>query len=477
MKRLLVIFILFVCAGGGGWYAFDRAKAANAAAVPDKAQAPAVPVSAVKATRKDVPIYLDALGTVQAYSTVTIRPQLDGELVKIGFKEGQDVKKGDMLARISPVALQAQLDQSTAKKKQDEAKTLQDHAKVKQDQAKIKQDQAKKTQDEANLANSTATFKRLEDAVVAHAVTQQSVDDARTLVATLTGATQGDDAAILGDEAAIQADEAAIQADEATVLADDALIKYSQTLLGYTDIASPLDGRVGIRQVDVGNIIHVSDPNGIVVVTQLQPISVVFTLPQQDLLPINDRMATARLPVLAVDSAGAKTLDRGELELIDNQIDSSTGTIRLKATFPNAGRKLWPGGFVNVRLLLVTHPDSTVLPAPAVQQGPDGYFVFMIKSDDTVETRPVKVALFQDGEAVIESGVSPGDNIVLTGQDRLKQGAHVAIHQPKSAAENAPSSAGAGSAEKPEKSTGGDKPAAGSGGSKPASELETGSGK
>jgi multidrug efflux system membrane fusion protein len=430
MNRLLVGFILFVCAGGGGWYAFDRARAANASAVPEKAQPPSVPVSAATASRKDVPIYLDALGTVQAYSTVTVRPQLDGELVKIGFKEGQDVKKGDLLARISPVALQAQLDQATAKKKQDEAKTLQDHARVKQDQAKVKQDQAKKNQDEANLANSTVTLKRLEDAVVAHAVTQQSVDDARTLVATLTGATQGDDAAILGDEAALQADEAAIQADEATVLADDALIKYSQTLLGYTDITSPLDGRVGIRLVDEGNIVHVNDANGIVVVTQLQPISVIFTLPQQDLLPINERMAVARLPVLAMDTAGTTTLDRGELDLVDNQIDTSTGTIRLKATFPNAARKLWPGGFVNVRLLLVTHADSVVIPAPSVQQGPDGYFVFVIKSDETVEARPVKVSLFQDGEAVIESGLSAGDNVVLTGQDRLKQGSHVAVHQP-----------------------------------------------
>ena len=389
-----------------------------------------MPVSATAVVQKDVPIYLDALGNVQAYSSVTVRTQIDGQIMKIAFTEGQEVKKGDVLAQIDPNPLQALLEQNQAHKKQDEAKVIQDHAKVRQDQAKVKQDQAKQVQDEASLANAKVTYQRYEDTLVANAVTKQSVDDARTLVATLTATIQGDQASTLADEAAIQADEASIQADEAMILADDANIKFAQTQLNYTTITSPLDGRVGIRAVDEGNVVHTSDVNGIVVVSQLQPISVIFTLPQQDLQKINARMAATKLPALAMDPNDTTLLDRGELQLVDNQIDPTTGNIKLKATFPNKDRKLWPGGFVNIRLLLETRVNSLVISAPAVQQGPDGYYVFLI-NDDTVQPQPVKVGLIQDGEALIDTGLKAGDSVVLSGQDRLKAGSKVKVQAPK----------------------------------------------
>jgi multidrug efflux system membrane fusion protein len=436
--RLGFIAILLICTGLGGWYALTRAKAATAPTVSAPAAPAPVPVTPVTIAKKDVPIYLDGLGTVQAYNSVTVRTQVDGQITNVAFTEGQDVKKGDLLVQIDPQPFEAQLQQAQARKMQDAAKIPQDEAKVKQDNAKVQQDQAKKQQDEANLANARVNLRRLEEAVKANAVTQQAVEDQRTLVISLTAASAGDDAAILGDQAAVKADEAAIEADRAAVEADDAAIKYAQTQLAYTTIHSPIDGRVGIRLVDIGNVVHITDANGIVLVTQLQPISLIFTLPQSDLHRIQARMAQAKLPVLALDPTNQKELDQGVLELVDNQIDQSTGTIRLKATFQNPGHKLWPGGFVNARLLLDTMHDALVVAEPAVQHGPDGTYIYAIKADTkdpaflVANVQKVKVSLNQNGEAVIKGeGLAEGDQVVLTGQDRLKPGARVSVGQPK----------------------------------------------
>jgi multidrug efflux system membrane fusion protein len=437
MSRISVVAILLVAASVGAWLFYSRAKAATNAPAAGPAQPPPVTVNAVTVGQSDVPIYLDGLGTVQAFNSVTVRSQVDGQIVNIAFKEGQDVKKGDLLVQIDPQPFEAQLEQAQAKKMQDQSRIPQDQAKVNQDIAKVQQDQAKKQQDEANLANARVNLKRLEDAVKANAVTEQSVEDQRTLVISLQAASQGDDAAIAGDQAAIKSDEAAVEADKSAVLVDEALIKYAQTQLNYTSIKSPIDGRIGIRLVDQGNIVHANDLTGIVLVTQLQPISVIFTLPQNDLLRINARMAQSTLPVLAMDSNNKHLLDKGVLELIDNLIDQSTGTIRLKATFSNGERKLWPGGFVNARLHLDTIHNALVVAEPAVQHGPDGTYVFVIKPDPNdpsakvANVQKVKVVLNQDGQAVLASGVEPGDQIVLTGQDRLKPGARVNVNQPK----------------------------------------------
>lgn len=441
------LIIIVACAGGVGWYAISKRAAANSQNVqpPANGADKGVPVVAVVAAQRDVPIYLDGLGTVQAYQTVTIRTQVDGQIVKIAFKEGQDVHKGDLLAQIDAQPYQAQLELVQAKKLQDEAKILQDQAKVqtdqakvKQDQAKVNQDEAKKTQDSTNLANARVNLKRLTSTQLenAAAISQQSVDDQQSLVSQLGSAVEADEAAkqadIAGtqaDEAVIQADYAAIKSDEAVIQADVASIKYAQTQLAYTTINSPIDGIVGVRYVDEGNVVRTSDVTGIVLVTQLQPISVIATLPQQNLLAINKRMAEAKLPILAMDPnpPGTTELDRGLLDLIDNQIDQTTGTIKLKSTFPNAQRKLWPGGFVNARLLLDTHKGATVLPSAAVQQGPSGTFVYVVKPDNTVDARPVVVELVQDADSILSSGIEPGEQVVLTGQDRLKVGALVAV--------------------------------------------------
>ncbi|HLX60392.1 MAG TPA: efflux RND transporter periplasmic adaptor subunit [Planctomycetota bacterium] len=472
MGRSIVIVVVLLLAAGGGWYAFGRGSNTSRAAGtaeggspdPKKAGAAAAStgpqVTPVMVHRRDVPLYLDGLGTVQAFNTVTVRPQIDGQLVNVAFKEGQDVKKGDLLAELDDRPYKAQLDEAVAKKLQDEAKKIQDQAKTEQDRAKEKQDiakkdqdqsmikvnQAKKTQDQANLSNAQVNLKRYVESKVADAVSEQVVGDQRSMVEQLqasvqgdeaaiqsaVSAVQGDDASILADQAAIRGDEAAVKGDDASIQGDDAAISYANTFLSYTKIASPIDGRTGVRQVDVGNIVHASASNntdaaGLVVVTQIKPISVIFTLPQQDFARISTRMAKEKLPAIAVEEDGKTEIERGELELIDNQIDQTTGTIRLKGTFQNTSSRLWPGGFVNIRLLVETKKNATVVAGPAVQQGPDSLYVYVIKPDETVESRKVKVELFQDNRAIIAEGLEPGEKVVLNGQDRLKSGMKVLV--------------------------------------------------
>jgi multidrug efflux system membrane fusion protein len=375
-RALLIVgtLILVIVAGALGFYLHRRGVAAAEAKRKAAEPPPAIPVSATVVEQRDIPVYLDGLGTVQAYNTVTVRAQVDGQLVEINFKEGQDVKRGELLARIDPRTFQAQLDQA----------------------------RGKKAQDEADLNNARINLGRLLE--VGEAVTKQSVSDQRALIAK---------------------NEAAIESDEA-------LIKFQQTMLSYTYITSPIAGRTGVRLVDVGNIVHATDQTGIVVVTQLRPISVIFTLPQQHLQKIATRMKQAALPVIALDGDGQTELDRGTLELVDNQIDQTTGTIRLKATFTNENNRLWPGGFVNVRLLVDTRHNALVVDAPAVQEGPDGNFVFEIDSAQTVTVRPVHIEMIQDNKAVLSSGVHAGEQVVLIGQERLKPGVKVAIGGSKS---------------------------------------------
>ncbi|MGD0093438.1 MAG: efflux RND transporter periplasmic adaptor subunit [Planctomycetota bacterium] len=454
--------ILALLAGAAG-------VASDAPGPPAKKQASAVTVAYVTVMQRDVPIYLDGLGTVQAYFTVTVRPQIDGQLSRVAFKEGQDVHKGDLLAEIDPRPYQAQLDQAVARKKQDQAKQQQDQAKETQDRAKktqdqalVKQAEAKAVLDKATLTNARLNLKRYQDTLATGGSSEQNITDTQTLIAQTDATIQADGAAIQAaqaaievDDAGIKADQSAIQADEATVQADEAAVKYAEVFLSYCRITSPLDGRTGVRLIDEGNIVHANDlsvsstgsttgaltlgPSGaLVVVTQLEPISVIFTLPQQNLQAVNARQAQEPLPVLAVDPEGKTVLDRGTLLLVDNQIDPATGTMRLKATFPNARRALWPGGFVNMRLLLETRRGATCVAAPAVQQGPEGPLLYVIKPDQTVEIRPVEVTLVQDGEAVIKSGVSTGEQVVFSGHDRLKAGTHVALVKAKGDAESKP---------------------------------------
>jgi len=339
-----------------------------------------VPVVAAKAQLADVPVWLEGVGTAKARNTVTVRPQVDGKILSIDFKEGQDVKRGDVLAQIDPVTYQAQLDQALAKKALDDAQL-------------------------ANAKQDLARYLKLSTNVVA----VKTVDTQRALVAQL----------------------------EAQVKSDEAAINNARAVLGYTKVVAPIDGRTGLRLVDMGNLVRASDA-GIVVITEVRPISVLFTLPQQQLPEINKARAERPLAVEALETDSKAVLDKGTLQVIDNQVDQSTGTIRLKADFPNAQLQLWPGQFVNVRLLLNTLQNVVVVPTAAVQRGPDGTFVYVIGDGNKVAARPITVAQQNDTEAVIAQGLTASERVVTAGFARLKEGAEVKVSGAKEETPAAP---------------------------------------
>jgi multidrug efflux system membrane fusion protein len=334
-----------------------------------------VPVVAGKAEEKDVPVYLDGLGTVQAFNTVTVHTRVDGELQQVLFAEGQEVTTGGPLAVIDPRPFQAALDQAIAKK----------------------------AQDEAQLGNAKVTLARNTDLLAKKVIAQADFDAAKYSVDQF--------------QAAVQADQAAIE--------------NARTQLDYTQIKSPIDGRTGVRLVDVGNIVHAADPGGIVVITQMHPISVVFTLPEQNLQAIlNEGAANGGLHVSALDRGNTTALDEGTLAVVDNEIDQTTGTVKLKATFPNKDLKLWPGKFVNARLVLTTKKNAIVVPASVVQRGPQGTYAYVIKPDKTVEMRPIKVAQTEANVALIDDGLKADEPVVVDGQYKLQPGAHVELTTP-----------------------------------------------
>ena len=347
-----------------------------------------MPIVAGVVSREDVPIFLDGLGTVRAFNTVTVRARVDGQVQKIAFAEGQAVRKGDVIAQIDPAPFQARLDQSLARK----------------------------AEDEARLEIARITLKRDGELLDGKILSQQDFDTQQALVKQL---------------------EATVKGDQATV--DDAKVQ-----LEYTRITSPIDGRTGMRMVDEGNLVRANDSNGIVVITQLHPISVVFSLPEQSLGQIQERLATgAQLEVLSLDRDNTNVLGRGTLAVLDNQIDTSTGTLRLKATFPNDDLRLWPGQFINARLLLDTRKDGVVVPAQVVQHGPDGTYAYIIDADMTARVQPIKVALVQEGKALIDYGLQPGERVVVDGQYKLEPGSKVQISSPAQPAQvEAPSVGG-----------------------------------
>ena len=385
---LILVGVVFI---GGIWFYFGHRNATSDQGVDTSKTKTAggsrrggpggpVPVVAGVVQKRDVPIYLNGIGTVQAYNTVTVHPQVSGTLTTVVFKEGQDVKKGDLLAVIDPRPFQAQLDGAIAKK----------------------------NQDVAQLNNAKTLLDRDTDLFKKGALDHQSYDTQRFLVDQL----------------------------DATVKADQAAIDNAQTQFSYTQIAAPFDGRCGIRQTDQGNF--VTSGSTLVVVTQLKPISVVFTLPQQDLLEVNQAFAKGPLKVTALDSAQTTPLDDGILAVVDNQIDTTTGTMKLKASFPNQDLKLWPGQFVNGRLLVATRHDGLVVPASVVQRGPNGTYAYVITPDKTAEMRPVQVGQIDGGQALIDSGLKEGEQVVVDGQYKLQPGAPVEITTPNKAANAKP---------------------------------------
>jgi multidrug efflux system membrane fusion protein len=366
-RRAALLFLVpaLVTVIGLGWY-FRPEPAA-----PQRPVAASVPVAAAFAERRDFPIFLTGLGAVQAYNIVTVKARVDGHLQKVAFIEGQTVTEGDVLAQIDPRPFQAQLAQARA--------------------AKIR--------NEAQLANAKLDLERSTTLSARGFATRQGVDTQRALVAQLEAAVQGDQAAI----------------------------ENAEVQLGYTTIVSPITGRTGMRLVDRGNIVRATDTNALVVVTQVQPISVVFTLPQDVLGDVARELSRGPLKVLAHNRDGATQLGEGVLALLDNQVDAATGTIRLKATFENTDNALWPGQFVKVGLLLRIRREVVTVPAQAVQRGPNGAFVYLIKSDQSVEQRPVKVGYTREGTSLIEEGLMPNDQVVIEGQYKLRAGARVQV--------------------------------------------------
>src|SRR6267142_200672 len=380
-SRTIGWILLIAAVGAAGYFGWQRFYGPNPGAKTESAQkssssprpAP-VPVTIAPVEKADFPVYLTGLGTVQGFNTVVVRTRVDGQIDKIAFKEGQLVNQGDLLAQIDPRPFQAALDQA----------------------------KAKKAQDEANLANAKLDLQRFTDLATRNFAPKQQVDTQRATVAQL-------EAQIRGDQAAIDS---------------------AKTQLDYTTITSPLTGRTGIRLVDQGNIVHATDTTGLVVVTQLQPISVIFTLPESDLASVQSALTSGPVRIFAMDRDSDRQLAEGTHTVLDNQINQTTGTIRLKGTFPNKDGALWPGEFLNIRLLARTAPNAVTVPSSALQRGPNGYYAYVVKPDSTVETRPLKVGQISDGAAIVDDGMAAGEQVVTAGQYRLQPGARVTASSP-----------------------------------------------
>lgn len=378
--KVLAVLLVLGAGGGGGYYYWLQQQ--GDAASPTRPNRPGgrrgggggdgpVAVLATTVQAKNIPVYRDGIGNIQAYALVTVRSQIDGLLTAVEFKEGQMVTRGQVLARIDPRIWQAQLDQALAKK----------------------------TQDEANLANARVDLTRYQQLAASNAGPKQQADQQRAAVAQL----------------------------EAQVRSDEAAIDNARAYLAYTTVTSPLDGRAGLRQVDPGNIIRSGDAAGLVTIAQIQPIAATFALPQRDLSAAAAALAQGVVPVEALDTDGRTVVASGRLEVIDNQVDVTTGTVKLKAVFPNAEQKLWPGQFVTVRVKITELKGVRVVPTPAIRRGPQGTFVYVVGEGEKAVVRPVSVTQQDEQVAVIDKGVEVGERIVTAGFARLSDGKDVTV--------------------------------------------------
>lgn len=385
MKRKITILIVVagICLLLLFGYTRSRSKAAAASAPPQRgAGQQAVPVSIAAVTQQDMPVYLDGLGTVQAFNTVTIKTRIDGEVTQVAFREGQDVKKGELLIVIDPRPYQVALEQA---------------------QATMYRDQSQLTIAKRNVERYSELFKE-------GVVSQQDLDTQQSAEGNLEGM---------------------VRADQATI--DNAKLN-----LAYTHITAPFDGRVGLRLVDPGNMVHASDTTGMLVLTQMHPIAVIFTIPEDNLPPVLKRLQKGAMAVDVFSRDNRNHLSTGSLLTVNNQIDQATGTVRLKAVFDNNDSMLWPNQFVNARLLLDVKKGATVVPAAAVQRGAEGTYAFVVKADNTVEARQVKVGVTEGNLIAVNQGLNPGEKVVTDGQDKLQAGSHVRPAAPASSTADAP---------------------------------------
>jgi membrane fusion protein, multidrug efflux system len=363
--------LLVVAVAAGGYFGWQRFYAPETAAKNASAQKsgnrPAIRVTVAPVEKADFPVYLTGLGTVQGFNTVLVRTRVDGQIDKIAFKEGQLVNEGDLLVEIDPRPFQATLDQA----------------------------KAKKVQDEANLANANLDLQRYTK--LGEFATRQQLDTQRSTVAQLT----------------------------AQIAADDAAIANAQTQLDYTQVKSPITGIAGLRQVDIGNIVNAATQTGIVTIAQIEPIAVIFTAPEDQLPYINEGQAIQPLKVIAITTDGKKPLAEGTLAVINNQVDTTSGTIRLKAVFDNKNHALWPGQSVSTRLLAKTLKDATVVPDDAIQHSTNGLYAYAVNADNKAELRKVKVSQSIDGRSVVDEGLNPGEQVITGGQFKVQPGSLV----------------------------------------------------
>ena len=370
VARTIRWVLLAAVLAAGGYYGWQRFHAENQAAAASNAQKSVrnpVRVTIAPVLKADFPVYLSGLGTVQGFNTVVVRTRVDGQIDKVAFKEGQLVQQGDLLVEIDPRPYQATLDQA----------------------------KAKKAQDEANLANANLDLQRYTK--LGEFATRQQTDTQRSTVAQLT----------------------------AQLAADDAAIFNAQTQLDYTQVKAPISGVAGLRQVDIGNIVNASTQTGIVTIAQIEPIAVIFTAPEEQLPYINEAQSVQPLKVIALTTDGKKTLSAGSLSVVNNQVDTTSGTIRLKAVFDNKDHALWPGQSVSTRLLVRTLKDATVVPDDAIQHGTDGLYAYAVNKDNKAELRKVKVSQSIDGRSVVDEGLSPGDQVITAGVYKVQPGTPV----------------------------------------------------
>jgi membrane fusion protein, multidrug efflux system len=367
-SRTITWIVVIAAVAGAGYYGWNRyqtgQQAAANAANAQKSARNAVQVNTAPVEKADFPVYLTGLGTVQGFNTVLVRTRVDGQIDKIAFQEGQTVNQGDLLVEIDPRPYQATLDQA----------------------------KAKKAQDEANVANANVDLQRFTK--LGEFATKQQTDTQRTTVQMLT----------------------------AQIAADDAAISNAQTQLDYTQVKSPIPGVVGLRQVDIGNIVNASTQTGIVTVAQVEPITVIFTAPEGQLPYINEAQAVAPLKVIAITTDGKKPLAEGKLAVVNNQVDTTSGTVRLKAVFDNKDHALWPGQSVSTRLLVNTLKGATVVPDGAIQHSTSGLYAYSVDENDKAVLNKVKVSQSIDGRSVVEEGLSPGQRVITTGQYKVSPG-------------------------------------------------------
>ena len=371
LSSIVSLIVLITVIAGIGWFVMTPPTQPAATSRRSGADEGPVPVLAIKVERRDMPIDIDSIGTVQAFNTVTVRSEVDGRLIELSFRDGQDVKAGDVLAKIDPTIYQAQYDQTLAKK----------------------------AQDEAILANAQRDLERYLNLAKTEYAPQQQADTQRSTVAQIS----------------------------AQIAADQAAIDNAKAYLDRTTIRAPIDGRTGIRLVDKGNLVHASDQTGLVAIAQVTPISVIITLPQQHLPAINRALARGNVVVDAKDGDLGTVIDHGTVEVVDNLVDQTTGTIKLKAAFPNAGLALWPGQFVNITLHVGVLKDAMIVPTTAVQRGPSGAFVYVVDEASKVSVRAVTTARQTESDTAIASGLEAGETVVTSGFNRLTDGVTVRV--------------------------------------------------